>query len=141
MPGTLRALETQPIKCMMKSLSSSNTALDLFLIQLAGRYSISRTYSPGEVIFTEGDPGNTMLLILDGSIRITKNSPESGKPLDIAYRGSGDFLGEMALVEESPRFATASAESHCEVLEFSKDNFEKIIREQPALATRVLKKP
>jgi len=125
----------------MKSLglSSSNTALDLFLIQLAGRYSISRTYSAREVIFAEGDPGNTMHLILDGSIRVTKKSPESGEPVVIAHRSAGDFLGEMALVEESPRFATASAETDCEVLEFSKDNFEKIIREQPALATRVLK--
>ncbi len=57
----------------------------------------------------------------------------------IALRGPGDFIGEMALVEESPRFATVVAGSDCQVLEFSRDNFEKVISEQPALATRVLR--
>ncbi|MEW5995257.1 MAG: cyclic nucleotide-binding domain-containing protein, partial [Candidatus Zixiibacteriota bacterium] len=120
-------------------VNSSNVELDLFLVRLAGEYSISRTYAPGEIIFSEGDPGDTMLFILDGIIQVTKRSPESGEVVKIAHRKAGDFLGEMALVEKTPRFATAVAESSCQVLEFSKDNFEKIIREQPALATRVLR--
>ncbi len=120
-------------------VNSSNPALDVFLFQLATKYSISRTYSPGEVIFAEGDTGRTMLLILEGIVKVMKRSSEDGSPVEIAKRGAGEFFGEMALVEQSPRFASVVAVTDCEVLEFSKENFERIIKEQPALATRVLR--
>lgn len=125
----------------MKSLtkSSTNPGLDLFLIQLAGKYSISKKYSSGETICEEGERGNSMLLILTGSVKIVKQSSLDGALVQIGARGVGEFLGEMALVEELPRSATVIAETDCEVLEFSKDNFEKVIQEQPALATRVLR--
>ena len=80
-----------------------------------------------------------MLLILKGSVRVLKQGYDQSNPKVIGRRGPGDFLGEIALVEESPRFATVVAETACEVLEFSRKNFEKVIGEQPALATRVLR--
>lgn len=123
----------------INNLSSTNPALDLVLIRLAEEYSLMKQYQPGETIFTEGEPGSTMLLILRGTVRVLKQGSEKVAPRLIAMRGPGDFLGEMALVEESPRFATIVAGSECEVLEFSRDNFEKVISEQPALATRVLR--
>ncbi len=123
----------------INNLSSTNPALDLVLIRLAEEYSLSKEYQPGETIFTEGEPGSTMLLILRGTVRVLKAGSEKVAPRLIAMRGPGDFIGEMALVEESPRFATLVAGSECEVLEFSRDNFEKVISEQPALATRVLR--
>ena len=120
-------------------MSSTNPALDLVLIRLAEEYSLSKKYQPGETIFTEGEPGSTMLLILHGTVRVLKSGSDIIAPRLIAMRGPGDFIGEMALVEESPRFATLVAGTECEVLEFSRDNFEKVISEQPALATRVLR--
>ena len=123
----------------INNLSSTNPALDLVLIRLAEEYSLSKEYKPGETIFTEGEPGSTMLLILRGTVRVLKQGSDTVAPRLIAMRGPGDFIGEMALVEESPRFATLVAGSNCEVLEFSRDNFEKVISEQPALATRVLR--
>ncbi|UCG60523.1 MAG: cyclic nucleotide-binding domain-containing protein [Candidatus Zixiibacteriota bacterium] len=123
----------------INNLSSTNPALDLVLIRLAEEYSLLKAYQPGETIFTEGEPGSTMLLILRGTVRVLKQGSEKIAPRLIAMRGPGDFLGEMALVEESPRFATLVAGTECEVLEFSRENFEKVISEQPALATRVLR--
>ncbi|HKK20937.1 MAG TPA: cyclic nucleotide-binding domain-containing protein [candidate division Zixibacteria bacterium] len=117
-------------------LNQSNPALDLFLVQLAGKYT---KYLPEQVVFREGDHGNTMLLLLSGSVRVIKKNPSDGSSMIIATRESGEFLGEMALVEASPRFATVVAETECEVLEFSKENFEKIIQKRPSLATRVLR--
>ncbi len=118
---------------------STNPGLDLFLIQLAGKYSISKNFSAGETICEEGERGNSMLLILTGSVRIIKQSAVDGAMVQIGARGMGEFLGEMALVEELPRSASIIAKTDCEVLEFSKENFEKIIQEQPELATRVLR--
>ena len=120
-------------------LNSTNPALDLFLLQLASQYSLARTYKAGEILFTEGQPGNTMLLVLQGELEIRKKIDDLDHFRIIATRGPGDFLGEMAIVEESPRFATVIASTDCEVLEFSRANFERAIQEQPALATRVLR--
>ncbi len=117
-------------------LNQSNPALDLFLVQLAGKYT---KYLPEQVVFREGDQGTTMLLLLSGSVRVLKKNPSDGTSMIIATRESGEFLGEMALVEATPRFATVVAETDCEVLEFSKENFEKIIQKRPSLATRVLR--
>lgn len=111
------------------------STLDLFLVKLAGKYSM---YSTGDVIFSEGDRGRTMLLILGGSVKVVKRSRESDQLVVIATRSSGELIGEMALVEESHRFATVIAETDCQVLEITKKNFEKIISEQPSFATRVL---
>lgn len=122
-----------------QSTNSSNPSLDILLLQLAEKYSISKTFLAGERIFEEGESGNTMLLILSGTVKVIKKSSVDGMPVQIATRGAGAFLGEMAIVEQSPRSATVVAETNCQVLLFSKENFEKIISEQPALATRVLR--
>jgi len=115
---------------------NSKSTLELFLKQLAGKYS---KYQPGQTILQEGDQGNTMLLILSGSVIVSKKNPKTGQNIVIATRDSGEFIGEMALVEQSPRFATVKADTVCEVLEISKLNFEKIIKDQPSFATQVLK--
>jgi signal transduction histidine kinase len=119
--------------------NSTNPALDMFLLQLASQYSLARRFKAGEILFAEEQPGNTMLLILQGTVAVQKRVKDTGHIRTIATRGPGDFLGEMAIVEESPRFATVIAQSDCEVLEFSHANFERAIQEQPALATRVLR--
>jgi CRP-like cAMP-binding protein len=115
---------------------NSKSTLELFLKQLAGKYS---KFQPGQTILSEGDQGNTMLLILSGSVIVSKKNPKTGQNIVIATRDSGEFIGEMALVEQSPRFATVKADTVCEVLEISKLNFEKIIKDQPSFATQVLK--
>jgi signal transduction histidine kinase len=119
--------------------NSTNPALDLFLLKLASQYSLAKRFKAGEILFAEGQPGSTMLLVIQGTVAVQKRVKDTGHLRTIATRGPGDFLGEMAIVEESPRFATVIAQDDCEVLEFSHANFERAIQEQPALATRVLK--
>lgn len=111
--------------------------VDDSFIELAERFSSAREYAAGQTIIVEGEPGSTMLFILSGVVKIFKSSTTNSKML-IGRRGEGEFFGEMALVEELPRSASVVAETDCKVLEFSRDSFEKIIQEQPTLATRVL---
>jgi signal transduction histidine kinase len=118
---------------------STNPTLDGALIELAGRYSLSRTFRAGERLFAEGEMASTMLLVIDGRVQVTKQGRHNTESTVIAERGAGDFLGEMALVDETERFATVTALTDCEVLEFSRANFERVCCEQPAFATRVLK--
>ncbi|MDZ4724428.1 MAG: cyclic nucleotide-binding domain-containing protein [candidate division Zixibacteria bacterium] len=120
--------------------NSTNPTLDYLIIELAGKYSLSRLYDAGQDIFKEGEIGNTMLLVLRGMVEVVKRgNDESGSRRVIALRGPGDFLGEMVLVDETERFATVVAATECEVLEFSRANFERVISEQPAFASRVLR--
>lgn len=116
-------------------VKQDGSAVDLFLVKLAGKYS---KYKPGDVIYSEGDMGNTMLFILSGNVRIVKLCSETNQPLTLATRGVGEFIGEMALVEESPRSASVIAKTACKVLEITKRKFEKIIKEKPSFALNVL---
>jgi len=121
------------------NLNSTNTALNISLIQLAEQYSLIRHYKPEETIFVEGEHGNTMIVIMQGVVKVLKRGREPDNLQEICKRGPGSFIGEMALIEESSRSATVIAETDCEVLEFSRENFEKVVKEQPKIAFAVLK--
>jgi nitrogen-specific signal transduction histidine kinase len=92
-----------------------------------------RSYRPGEVIFRQGDDGATMILILSGSVEILKDG------IVIARRGPGEFIGEMALVEDTPRFATVVAQTDCEISECSREWFLEVIKEDPTFALGLMK--
>ena len=119
--------------------TATATWSDPQLVELARKYSLCQTFQPDEVIFSEGDRGDAMLLILSGEVRVLKCGKRQSDANEIAKRGPGDFLGEMALVDESQRFATVVATTECDVLVFTRQNFEKVIQEQPALAVEVLR--
>ena len=66
-----------------------------------------RNFTAGEVIFSEGDDSREAYLILSGRVEVIKATP--GGPLCLAVLGTGDLLGEMGLLEDQPRSATARA--------------------------------
>ncbi len=133
-------LENMPEVSKQHDKTSAQAAWsDPQLVELARKYSLCQAFQPDEVIFSEGDLGDTMLLILRGEVRVLKHGTRQSDTTEIAKRCAGDFLGEMALVDESHRFATVVATTECEVLVFTRPNFEKVIREQPALAVEVLR--
>jgi signal transduction histidine kinase len=92
-----------------------------------------RSYRPGEVIFRQGDDGATVILILSGSVEVLKDG------VAIARRGPGEFIGEMALVEDTPRFATVVAQTDCEISEWSRKWFLEVIKEVPTFAFDLMK--
>jgi PPM family protein phosphatase len=89
-------------------------------------------YAPGEQIISEGEPGEELFVILGGKVRLHK-----GGAL-ITYLPRGAFFGEMALVDRSPRSASATAEEATKMLVLRRTDFYEIIRKEPALATRLL---
>jgi len=68
---------------------------------------MEKKLNPGEVLFNEGDKGRLMYLIREGKIKITKGKGEEEKVL--AVLKEGDFFGEMAIIDGSPRSASAIA--------------------------------
>lgn len=95
-----------------------------------------KTYSPGEIIFCEYEPGNDFYFIQEGKVKIIKTVGKSIKTLDILE--NGDIFGEMAILEEAPRSATAVAIDEVKVLNFNRANFDQLMTRNPQLALRVL---
>ena len=94
-------------------------------------------YQPGEIIFCEYEPGDAFYLIQQGRVQISKIMGEIEKTVDVLQ--PGEVFGEMAILEEAPRSATAIAAEHVKCLEFNRENFEILMRGNPAIALKLLK--
>ena len=95
------------------------------------------TYQPGDIIFCEYEPGNEFYLLQEGRVKVTKIVSDMEKTLDIFH--PGDIFGEMAILEDQPRSATAIAVDRIKVLKFNKENFNLLIEGNPQLAVNLLK--
>ncbi len=104
---------------------------------LPGFERFVKTFDAGSVIISEYEPGETFYLIQSGSIQLVKCVNGVRKNLDILQ--PGEFFGEMAILENSPRSATCVAIDKVEVLEFNKANFEVLITGNPQMALILLK--
>lgn len=102
--------------------------------------NIVLNYFPvGHVFFREGDADGSMYIIKHGIIKITRKDPTSGEGAEkeIAVLTDNDFFGEMALVLNETRNATATAAADCEVFELRKEDFVKLMETSPAMANKV----
>ncbi|MEN3044327.1 MAG: cyclic nucleotide-binding domain-containing protein [Candidatus Hydrothermales bacterium] len=100
-------------------------------------YISVREFKKGRIIFFEGDTGRFLFLIKRGKLEILKKN-NKGEEVQIALFGPGDFIGEMALIEESVRSATCRAVEDSEVLLFSHRAFFDLIESKPKAACKLL---
>jgi CRP-like cAMP-binding protein len=100
-----------------------------------GRFT--RTFQPGEMIFSEFEPGDTFYLIQSGRVELMKIIGDIERTLDILQ--PSEMFGEMAILENSPRSATAIALDAVKVLEFNSQNFEILMLGNPQIALKLLK--
>ena len=89
-------------------------------------------FSPGEVIFKEGEPGDVMYAVVDGSVDIVLG----GQTIEKVEPGG--IFGELALVDDSPRGATAVAASAARVAPVDKRHFTFLVQEHPTFALQVM---
>ncbi|MDR2499809.1 MAG: Crp/Fnr family transcriptional regulator [Treponema sp.] len=97
----------------------------------------ARTFQAGEMIFSEFEPGDTFYLIQSGRVELVKIIGDIEKTLDIL--NPSEMFGEMAILENSPRSATAIALDTVTVLEFNRQNFEILMLGNPQIALKLLK--
>jgi serine phosphatase RsbU (regulator of sigma subunit) len=97
-----------------------------------------KTYPIGAVLCREGAIEHTFYIILDGMVAITLQLGDGGTR-QLSTRGPGKFFGEMALIEQKPRAASVSAVAETTVLEISEDQFNSLLRRNPAVAAAVLR--
>ncbi len=97
----------------------------------------AKTFPKGSVIFSEFEPGDCFYLIQSGRVQLIKIVNGFEKNLDILQ--PSEIFGEMAILENSPRSATAIAYDDVKALEFNKANFEVLMMGNPAIAMKLLK--
>jgi CRP-like cAMP-binding protein len=91
----------------------------------------------GTRIFQYGDPGDKLYIILEGKVRISREVGGMGEEA-LAVLGVGEVFGEMALLDESPRSASAIAHERCRLLVITKDAFDDLLFLHKDLAYEVL---
>ncbi|MBZ0216699.1 MAG: cyclic nucleotide-binding domain-containing protein [Fimbriimonadaceae bacterium] len=112
--------------------------LDVEQLKLLAFNAELRRFRAGEILFEEGDPAAAAFVIIDGEVSLTRS--EASPSADIRYFGPGTILGEMAMIANSNRPATARAETHGEMFVIPRRLFHRILDEFPDTAARLQKK-
>lgn len=97
-----------------------------------------REYMDKEVIFHEKEPGAGMYIIKAGRIKLSKKT--EAKEIFLMSMTDGNFFGEIALLDESPRSATATSDGKTKILGFYRPDFLDLLKREPKLGSKVLLK-
>ena len=99
---------------------------------------LERTYPAGEALVREGELGDELIVIVEGSVRVVQAGPDGAERLIRRY-GVGDHIGELAILRERPRIATVIAEGdgvRAQVI--NGESLKAILRERPDAAMAML---
>jgi CRP/FNR family transcriptional regulator, cyclic AMP receptor protein len=92
---------------------------------------------PGVEIIREGEPGDFMMLLIEGRIEVFKQDRWNAPRL-IALIDMGKTVGEMSMIDGEPRFATCVAAERCMIAVLTRESLARIILEQPILGAKIL---
>lgn len=95
-----------------------------------------KEYGAGETIFLEGEPGKALFIVLDGRVSICRAGHDGERQL--ATLAPGAYFGELALIDDLPRSATARADEHSALLILYKSHFDDLIEGHSTIAIRVM---
>lgn len=96
-----------------------------------------REFPPGHVLCRDGEPGMEMFVIQSGKVRISKTVRGIEKTLVVL--GPGAFFGEMSILNNKPRSATATVEENAKLLVIDPKTFEAMVRGNAEIAVRLIK--
>nr|WP_290668884.1 HD domain-containing phosphohydrolase [Ardenticatena sp.] len=99
--------------------------------------SLLRHYAPGEMIIREGALGHSFFIIESGNVIVTKQI--EGGEVEMGSYGPGAFFGEMALIQDAPRSASIRAETVVRAIEISREGFESVVMQNPAVILAVMR--
>jgi CRP-like cAMP-binding protein len=98
-----------------------------------------REYRAGEPVFYQGDPGLGMYIVKDGEVSIVIQGKD-GNERELALFGDGDFFGELALLDESPRSANAVCKTECTLIGFFRPDLFELIEKNTTLGIKIVLK-
>ncbi len=112
--------------------------LDESVIDAVARVCGEISFPSGEVIFREGEQGHTLFIVLAGEVGVWKHYGEKDESLLACYQ-TGRIFGEMALVDELPRSATAVTTQDSQLLYLRRGDFADLVRKYPDLALSIMR--
>ena len=125
-PGNkLAILRKHPIFC----------DLDPEAFDQLSRYAKHSTLKRGATIVSKGDPGNSLIAVISGTVKISVSSPD-GRSAILNLIGPGETFGEIAVLDGLARTADATANTNCEIYVIDRRDFLPFVRSQPALAMK-----
>jgi len=99
------------------------------------KYAQSRSFNAGDHVFFEGDKGSALFIILKGTVEIVRH--DNGRRVHIATLNKGAFFGELALVYDTPRTATALAIEDTLLVCLFKHDLEQLVKHYPVLGNKI----
>ncbi|HZY45820.1 MAG TPA: SpoIIE family protein phosphatase [Anaerolineae bacterium] len=97
-----------------------------------------KTYPVNTILCHEGETEHTFYVLQAGTVKVTQRIPD-GEDRLLAMRGPGEFFGEMAVIDNSPRSASVTAASNVQVIEITQEVFDRVLSHSPELAITLLR--
>ena len=111
-------------------LLGSASAADLEAVAAASR---SRTFRRGQVLFTAGDPGNTLIVVISGRVKMVVRSADGGE-LTLTVIAPGGVFGELSVADGGPRSADAETLEECRLLFVPREVIQDVCGRAPSVA-------
>jgi CRP/FNR family transcriptional regulator len=124
-------------KDALRACGLFSQADDATIDALVGALRIRR-FRKGETVFHQGDPGDALFIMANGSVKVVLPSDEGAEPAIVAILGPGEFFGELAILDGAPHSATIVAIEPTETLVLQRDAFLALIDSQPELRRALL---
>ena len=127
-------MKVRPAMIQNIPLFSELTGAELDLITASVRQV---SYPKGNIVFYEGDPGDFLLIVLSGRVKVVLLG-ESGQEINLATLGEGSFVGEMSLLDGAPRSATVVTMDKSTLLQLPREQFLELIWKHQGMAMKLL---
>ena len=101
------------------------------------RYAKHSTLKRGTTIVSKGDPGNSLIAVISGTVKISVSSPD-GRSAIFNLIGPGEIIGEIAVLDGQARTADATANTNCEIFVIDRREFLPFVRSHPELAMKFI---
>jgi Cyclic nucleotide-binding domain/HEAT repeats/TLC ATP/ADP transporter len=136
MAGTVAALSTIERVLFLRNVSLF-TGLSPQDLERVALLTEERGFADGEVIASEGELGDELYIVIDGTIRVVQDRGSTEN--ELARRAAGDVVGEMSLITQSPRIASLVADGAVRTIRLGRREFESMLRERPGIAMAVMR--
>jgi CRP/FNR family cyclic AMP-dependent transcriptional regulator len=107
-------------------------------IELLAAGSARRSFPRGRTIVSEGEPSQSLYVLLSGRAKVQRSDSE-GKEVILAVLGSGDWFGEMSMIDDAPRSASVVTLEACEFMSIDKVSFRSLLAQSTDICMAVMK--
>ena len=118
----------------LASLVASATSNELRTLSWV---STSVELRENDVLVREGDESSSIFLVIDGSLSASVS--EDDETIELGAIGPGQWIGEVSMLDPGPATATVMAKSNCRLLKLGREEFDVLMRQNSALANRVIR--